>query len=161
MIAVAAMATNRVIGADGHMPWHLSEDLRWFKEVTMGGTLLMGRVTFESIGRPLPGRRTVVLSRREDLEIPGVFVIQDLGMLRSLPPQGEVFVVGGAAVYEATLPYCRELYLTEILKEYPGDRTFPEFENLFRFSSVVRELTAMRIVRYVNDSAKELPLAAK
>lgn len=157
MIAVAAMAANRVIGAEGRMPWHLPEDLRWFKDLTMGGTLLMGRVTFESIGRPLPGRRTVVLSRRGGLAIPGVVVIGDLGALRTVPPQGDVFVVGGEQIYRATLPYCRELYLTEIRREYPGDRMFPAFEGMFRFSSVVRESPDMRMVRYVNDAPKELP----
>ncbi|MFM8887782.1 MAG: dihydrofolate reductase, partial [Chthoniobacterales bacterium] len=99
MIAVAAMAANRVIGADGKIPWHLPEDLRWFKELTMGGTLLMGRVTYDSIGKPLPGRKTIVMSRREGLAIPGVQVIRDLSGLQSIEIQGEVFVVGGSEVY--------------------------------------------------------------
>lgn len=159
MIAVAAMAANRVIGAEGKMPWHLPEDLQWFKELTMGGTLLMGRVTFESIGCPLPGRRTVVLSHRERLVLPGgVVAIRNLAALRTLPTQGAIFVVGGAAVYQATLPYCRELYLTEIRQDYSGDRMFPAFENMFRFSSVVRESPALRIVCYVNDTVQQLPL---
>ncbi len=159
MIAVAAMAANRVIGSDGRIPWHLPEDLRWFKELTMGGTLLMGRVTFDSIGRPLPGRKTVVLSRKADLEIPGVDVIHGLGALRSLPVQGDVFVVGGAELYRIALPYCRDLYLTEILREFSGDRKFPPFEDLFRFSSVLRETPHMRVVRYINDEVLELPPA--
>lgn len=157
MIAVAAMAANRVIGARGKIPWHLPEDLRWFKELTMGGTLLMGRVTFESIGRPLPGRDTIVLSRRRGLEIPGVRAISSLSELHGMPIKGEIFVVGGAEVYRAALPYCRDLYLTEVRREVEGDRKFPVFEDIFRFSSLVLETPGIRIVRYVNDEVRELP----
>ena len=121
MIAVAAMATNRVIGADGKIPWHLPEDLRWFKELTMGGTLLMGRVTYDSIGRPLPGRKTIILSRQDGLQVPGVGVIRDLSKLRGAETQGEIFVVGGAEVYRVTLPFCRDLYLTEVHMDVDGD----------------------------------------
>lgn len=157
MIAVAAMAANRVIGDRGKIPWHLPEDLRWFKELTMGGTLLMGRVTFDSIGKPLPGRETIVMSRQDGLEIAGVRVIRDLSGLTRVPVPGEVFVVGGSEVYRAALPYCRDLYLTEVLREVEGDRKFPVFEDLFRFSSVLRESPEMRIVHYVNDEVRALP----
>lgn len=161
MIAVAAMASNRVIGADGKIPWHLPEDLRWFKELTMGGTLLMGRVTFDSIGRPLPGRRTIVLSRQQGLVLPGITVIGSLGELRNAGVQGEVFVVGGAEIYRIALPYCRDLYLTEVKREVEGDRRFPVFEDLFRFSSVLRDTPEMSIVHYVNDEVRELPPAGQ
>lgn len=157
MIAVAAMAANRVIGAKGQIPWHLPDDLRWFKELTMGGTLLMGRVTFDSIGRPLPGRETIVLSRSEGLVIPGVQVIRSLHELRSARVQGEIFVVGGADIYRIALPFCRDLYLTEVKRDAAGDRKFPVFEDLFRFSAVLRETPEMRIVHYVNDEVRELP----
>jgi dihydrofolate reductase len=157
MIAVAAMATNRVIGADGKIPWHLPEDLRWFKELTMGGTLLMGRVTYDSIGRPLPGRKTIILSRQDGLQVPGVEVIRDLSRLRGAETQGEIFVVGGAEVYRVTLPFCRDLYLTEVRRDVDGDRRMPVFEDLFRFSAVLRETPEMRIVHYVNDEVRELP----
>jgi len=157
MIAVAAMAANRVIGADGKIPWHLPEDLRWFKELTMGGTLLMGRVTYDSIGRPLPGRETVVMSRAAGLQIPGLQVIRDLSGLQSAKIKGEVFVVGGAEIYRATLPYCRDLYLTEVLRDVEGDRRMPVFEDIFRFSSLLRETPDLRIVHYVNDEVRELP----
>ncbi len=157
MIAVAAMAVNRVIGHSGRIPWHLPEDLRWFKELTMGGTLLMGRVTYESIGRPLPGRQTIVLSRREGLQIPGVAVIRDLSQLRQAAGTGEVFVVGGAEIYRVALPYCRDLYLTEVRREVDGDRQMPVFEELFRFSAQLRETPEMRIVHFVNDEVRNLP----
>lgn len=157
MIAVAAMSRNRVIGADGKIPWHLPEDLRWFKELTTGGTLLMGRVTFDTIGRPLPGRETIVMSRRPGLEIPGVQVIRDLSGLRSARIKGDVFVVGGSEIYRIALPYCRDLYMTEVLRDVEGDRYFPVFEDLFRFSSILRETPEMRIVHFVNDEVRELP----
>jgi len=157
MIAVAAMASNRVIGAAGRIPWHLPEDLRWFKELTMGGTLLMGRVTYDSIGRALPGRRTIVLSRQDGLAIAGVQVIRDLSGLRDAEIQGEIFVVGGAEIYRVALPYCRDLYLTEVAGDVEGDRRMPVFEDLFRFSAVLRETPEMRIIHYVNDEVRELP----
>jgi len=157
MIAVAAMAANRVIGAAGKIPWHLPEDLRWFKELTMGGTLLMGRVTYDSIGKVLPGRTTIVLSRQEGLQIPGVQVIRDLSGLRGADVQGEIFVVGGAEIYRVALPYCRDLYLTEVRAETEGDRRMPVFEDIFRFSAVLRETPEMRIVHYVNDEVRDLP----
>ena len=157
MIAVVAMSTNRVIGADGKIPWHIPEDLRWFKEVTMGGILLMGRVTYESIGKPLPGRTTVVLSRNRDLCIPGVEVIHSLDELRGVAAGRPIFSVGGAEIFRITLPYCRALYLTEVKREMAGDRKFPVFEDLFRFSSVLRDTPDLRIVHYVNDEVLELP----
>ena len=157
MIAVAAMASNRVIGAEGRIPWQVPEDLRWFKELTIGGTLLMGRVTFESIGRALPGRETIVMSRKENCQIPGVQVIRDLSGINSARVVGDIFVVGGAEVYRVALPYCRDLYLTEILQEVEGDRTMPVFSDFFRFSSVLRETPELRIVHYVNDEVRELP----
>jgi len=157
MIAVVAMASNRVIGAGGRIPWHIPEDLRWFKEITMGGALLMGRVTYESIARPLPGRTTVVLSRNRDLSIPGAQVIHGLDELRGAAAGRQVFVVGGAEIYRIALPYCRDLYLTEVKQEVVGDRRFPVFEDLFRFSSVLRDTPDLRIVHYVNDEVLELP----
>ncbi|MBJ7325774.1 MAG: dihydrofolate reductase [Chthoniobacterales bacterium] len=157
MTAVAAMAINRVIGADGKIPWHLPEDLRWFKELTTGGTLLMGRVTFESIGKPLPGRTTIVMSRQPGLVLPGVQVIRDLSALQNAETTGEIFVVGGAEIYRIALSYCRDLYLTEVNREAAGDRKFPVFEDLFRFSAVLRETGDLRIVHYVNDEVRPLP----
>lgn len=125
MIAlIAARATNGVIGADGTLPWRLPDDLRRFKTLTMGHTLLMGRRTWESIGRPLPGRTTMVLSRQVTLAPPGVTVVHDLaeGLARAA---GDVFVVGGASVYAAALPEATRLYLTEVHADVPGDVHFP------------------------------------
>ena len=123
----------------------------------MGGTLLMGRVTYDSIGKPLAGRATIVMSRQDGLVIPGVQIIRDLSGLSAVPVQGEIFVVGGSEVYRVALPYCRDLYLTEVQREVTGDRKFPVFEDLFRFSSVLRETPDLRIVHYVNDEVRPLP----
>ena len=124
------MARNRVIGAAGQIPWHLPEDFKWFKQITMGGTLLMGRKTFESIGRPLPGRQTVVLSH-QPLHWPGVQVIPSLeGSGLDLASE-TLFLCGGAQLYQAFLPLCSELLLTLVEDTPAGDAFFPPFESLF------------------------------
>ncbi len=132
MIAVVAMARNRVIGADGSIPWHLSEDLKFFKRLTLGHVVVMGRKTYESIGRPLPGRENWVLTSgkldgnpaqdsphifRHPEEIPDV-----------VPDGRKIFVIGGAGVYAALLPRCKELYLTRVDLEVVGDTLFPPYE---------------------------------
>lgn len=131
LIAIAAMSGNRVIGRAGALPWHHPEDLRFFKRTTLGHPVLMGRATYESIGRPLPGRQNIVLSRtlapRE-----GITVIRDLAQLeQACPPDSTVFVIGGAQVYQALLPRCAELYLTLVRGAHEGDAFFPPFEHLF------------------------------
>src|SRR5262245_13536084 len=105
------MSENRVIGAGGHIPWHLPEDFKWFKQITMGHTLVMGRRTFESIGRPLPGRRTVVLSRG-GFRHPEVLTVGSLNELERLERDGDLFICGGAEIYAQALPRCSELFLT-------------------------------------------------
>lgn len=146
-IAIAAMAENRVIGRDNTIPWHLPEDFRWFKETTMGGTLLMGRKTFESIGRPLPGRRTVVLSR-SGFTVPACPTITSVEQLDFLPPHGSVFVCGGARIYESLLPRCSELLLTRVKRTVEGDAFFPPFEHLFSRSEVLRDTPDFTIERW-------------
>ncbi|HLT97331.1 MAG TPA: dihydrofolate reductase, partial [Acidimicrobiia bacterium] len=96
---VAAVARNGVIGLDGDIPWHLPDDLRRFKEMTMGGTLVMGRKTYESIGRPLPGRRTIVISGNPDLRIDGVETASSLEEALAMAGDSEIFVVGGGEIY--------------------------------------------------------------
>lgn len=121
------MATNRVIGINGHMPWHLSADLKKFRQITMGNPILMGRKTYQSIGRPLPGRRNIVISRNCDYKIDGCDVFQNIQTaLDSCKTEAEVFVIGGAAFYEAMLPKADFLYLTEINQAFDGDTYFPE-----------------------------------
>lgn len=131
---VAAYAANRVIGADGGIPWHIPEDFAHFKQVTMGGVLLMGRATYESIGRPLPGRETVVVTRdpswsaREHAD--QVRVVHDLdeglALAHSLP--GEVYVSGGQQIYAQALPLATHQILTEVDLEVDGDTFYPDFD---------------------------------
>lgn len=147
--AIAAMSLNRVIGRDNRIPWHLPEDFRWFKEKTMGGTLVMGRRTFQSIGRPLPGRTTVVLSR-SGFHAPGVHSVPSLGALESLELPPPVFVCGGAEVYRQALPLCRDLFLTVVQREVEGDAFLPPFEEQFELVGTLRETADFKVLHYRN-----------
>ncbi|MCX8155283.1 MAG: dihydrofolate reductase [Verrucomicrobiae bacterium] len=158
LTAIAAMAANRVIGCQGRLPWHLPEDFQWFKSVTMGHVLVMGRKTFESIGRPLPGRDTVVISR-SGFRHPGVTVIQDLRELAGWPEPRRFFICGGAQIYALALPFCAELFLTQVLRPAEGEVLFPPFEDRFTPAEVVRETGDFRILRYVNQSPERLTAA--
>jgi dihydrofolate reductase len=122
---VAAVACNGVIGLDGDIPWHLPDDLRRFKEMTMGGTLVMGRKTYESIGRPLPGRRTIVISRNPDLRIDGVETASSLDEALAMADDSEIFVVGGGEIYRQALDVADALEITEVDLEPEGDTYFP------------------------------------
>src|SRR5882762_7410123 len=124
------MSLNRVIGAGNKIPWHLPEDFKWFKQLTTGNIIVMGRKTFESIGRPLPNRETVVLSRSQ-FSFPGVRTISDLSELDLNNDSREVFICGGAQIYQQTLPLCSDLYLTLVKREVAGDAFFPPFEDQF------------------------------
>lgn len=125
------MASNRVIGRDGKLPWHLPEDLKFFKRTTLGHPILMGRKTFDSIGKPLPGRNNIVLSRTMQPR-EGVEVIRDISELPRVCGDAEkVFLIGGAQLFAELLPRCSGLYLTWIEQEYEGDVMLPPFEHLF------------------------------
>lgn len=137
LTAIVAMSSNRVIGKDGTLPWHIPEDLKFFKKTTLGHPILMGRKTFESIGRPLPGRRNIVLSRtmapREGVEVIGS--IDEL-----ICADGEkVFLIGGAQLFESLLPQCAGMFLTWIEQPYEGDVFFPPFEHLFAAPEVIEK----------------------
>jgi len=133
LCAIAAMAKNRVIGNGNAIPWHIPDDFKFFKQTTMGGILLMGRKTFESIGHPLPGRVTVVLSRASVpvAETENLFWISDISELEKIAPERKIFVAGGAEIYRQFLPHCAELFLTSVDAEPAGDAFFPEFEPFF------------------------------
>lgn len=131
---IAAMSRNRVIGVDNQLPWYLPEDLKFFKVMTQGKPLVMGRKTFESIGRPLPGRRNIVITRDPNFEHPGVSVCHDLVSALDLADQQaiidgveEIMVMGGAQIYAQALSYASRLYLTEVDITLEGDAFFPEF----------------------------------
>jgi dihydrofolate reductase len=122
---IAAVARNGVIGADGDIPWHLPEDFAHFKATTLGHTLVMGRATYESIGRPLPGRTTIVVTRDPDWSADGVLVAHSLKEALTIAGDAEVFVAGGATVYEAALPYADVQLLSEVDLEPEGDTFYP------------------------------------
>ena len=127
--AIVAMAANRVIGANNQLPWRLPADLARFKRLTMGHTLLVGRKTYESIGRPLPGRTFVVVTRQRDYAPAGVKVAHTVDEALALAQaQDEVFVAGGAEIYAQTMDRLNRLYLTRIERDVPGDTYFPEVD---------------------------------
>lgn len=119
--AVVAMANNGTIGREGALPWHLRADLQLFRRLTMGHALLMGRKTYESIGKPLPGRDTFVLTKQANLEIPGVKTIRSVEEAYGVLGAKILFVVGGAEIYHQLLPMCQVVHLTRVLAEPHGD----------------------------------------
>jgi dihydrofolate reductase len=160
LIAIAAMANNRVIGKDGGLPWHLPCDLQFFKQTTMGHPVLMGRHTFESIesklGKPLPGRRNIVLSHTMPARA-GVDVIRDISELEGLPDlAAPVYLIGGAQLYGQLLPQCDELLLTYLETPYEGDVFFPAFEGDFALKEVLLHADDYEIRRYKRSNVTAL-----
>jgi dihydrofolate reductase len=125
---LAAVGANLVIGRDGQMPWHLPEDLAHFKAVTMGYTMVMGRKTYDSIGRALPGRRTIVITRQPGWHAPSVEVAHSLPEALALAGPADVFVIGGSEVYREAMPYADQMLLTEVEQSPEGDAFFPAFQ---------------------------------
>jgi dihydrofolate reductase len=123
---IVAVATNGVIGRDNKMPWHLSEDLKYFKRVTMGKSVVMGRKTFESIGKPMPGRPNIVISRDLSWSAEGVRVARSIDEALALAEGGEIMVIGGAEIFKAIAPLAQRLYYTEVKRAYEGDAFFPK-----------------------------------
>ena len=188
MKAIAAMSLNRVIGNGGQIPWHLPEDFKWFKQLTTGGIVLMGRKTFLSLPKPLPNRTNVVFTRAPRMlaHEPGftercgvkpvvghwtarlrrgpaqlgfekianreVWLVRSvarfLAALKKHKPQREVFVIGGAQIYDRLLPLCSDLYLTVVPRIVEGDALFPEFEHLFDFADVPLKTADFEVRHY-------------
>lgn len=148
MIAIVAMALNRVIGRDGGLPWKLKGELAFFKRTTMGHVVVMGRRTYESIGRPLPGRENVVISR-SIAEIEGVRVVGSPEQVMEAGDGRATFVIGGAEIYRALLPRCEEVLLTVVLREVEGDTFLPVFEDDFRQVEVVERGEGWEVRRLV------------
>ena len=125
---IVAMSKNRVIGKDNVMPWHLSDDLKNFKKITMGKTIIMGRRTYDSIGKALPGRKNVILSR--NLKDKDILVFDNLeNALVNVGHDEEIFIIGGQDIYSQTINKANKLYLTTINDEIEGDKFFPDFDN--------------------------------
>ncbi len=128
---IVAMAENRVIGDKGLMPWHLSADLKKFKKITTGFPIVMGRKTYESIGRPLPDRTNIIISNNTDYQPDGCLVFNDMSnaLTHACQLAGEVFIIGGSTLYEALLPVADTLYITQIHQDFSGDTCFPAFDS--------------------------------
>jgi dihydrofolate reductase len=126
--AVAAMTRNRVIGKDGAMPWHLPEDLKFFKRLTSGHPIIMGRKTWDSLGRALPNRRNIILSRKLAEAPAGAELIHIVDALDALHLEGNVYVIGGEEIFRLLLPQCESVYLTQLNFDSEGDTFFPVFE---------------------------------
>ena len=187
--AIAAMSLNRVIGAQGKIPWYLPDDFKWFKQMTMGHVIVMGRKTFESIGDPLPSRKNLVLTRhpqsliKKHPEIFGqyhewrggkflkrpyqfhfsklgekveteIFIFSSLDKLNPEEFPNDIFICGGAQIYEEALPRCSDLYLTVVKREVEGDAFFPPFENKFKLVEEIRDTPEFKIQRYQHRSLK-------
>jgi dihydrofolate reductase len=126
---IVARARNGVIGRDGTLPWRLPEDLAHFKRTTMGHPIVMGRRTWHSIGRPLPGRRSIVISRDADLKLEGAEAVTSIeAALARCADADEVFIIGGAQIYALALPRADRVYATEIDADFPGDTCFPSLD---------------------------------
>lgn len=128
---IVAMAKNRLIGQDNQMPWHLPDDLKYFKAQTLNKPILMGRKTFESIGaKPLPKRRNIVITRDKDFQADGVEIFHDLKhALNALQTCDEIMIIGGAQIYQQMLPNAQRLLITEVDIELNGDAYFPEWDH--------------------------------
>ena len=126
---IVAMAENRVIGRNNSLPWRLPEDLKHFRRLTMGHPIIMGRKNYQSIGRPLPGRTNIVVTRAHDFAAPGCIVVHSVdAALDSARGDSEPFIIGGAEIYTQTLGQARRLYLTLVHADVPGDVRFPALE---------------------------------
>ena len=142
---VWAMAQNRIIGRNNNLPWHLPEDLKYFKRINLGKPVIMGRKTFESIGKPLPGRTNIVVTRNADFSAEGVKTVNSLSAAKALCESigeidgiSEAMVIGGAEIYTQAMPVADRLYLTEVHANVDGDTFFPEFDRSL-WKEVARE----------------------
>jgi dihydrofolate reductase len=155
LTAIVAMTPDRVIGRAGALPWHMPEDLAFFKRVTSGHPIVMGRKTYESIGRPLPKRRNIVLTRDGSWAAPGVEVIRHPSELRGLPGlDGTVFIIGGSEIYAAFLPEIDDLLVSHVFEEHAGDTRFPEFESAFPESELLESHQGFEVRRWTRRSSQ-------
>ena len=142
---LVAMAQNRTIGINNTLPWHIPEDLKRFKALTMGHHMIMGRKTFDSIGKPLPGRTTVIVTRNRELRIAGCVIAHTLEeAIAACAGDDEIFIIGGAELFASALLLANRLYLTEIKQDVDGDVFFPTFDKSV-WVEVARETRSQKI----------------
>lgn len=141
-VGVVAMANDRGIGYRGGLPWHLPDDLKTFKRITMGHPILMGRKTYESIGKPLPGRQNIVLTRDASWRADGVEVIHSIDEIAGLSLQDpEVMIIGGAEIFSLFLPLMEKMWVSHVQDEYPADTFLPEFEGYLPHAHLEEKFT--------------------
>jgi len=127
---VVAISENNAIGKDNQLLWHLPADLKHFKNITTGHTIIMGRKTYDSIGKPLPNRRNIIITRQTGLQLEGVEVVNSLEEALALcENEAEIFVIGGAEIYRHAISICHRIYLTRVHQEFEADAFFPELDN--------------------------------
>jgi dihydrofolate reductase len=143
--AIVAMSLNRAIGKDNKLPWHLPKDLKWFKKLTTGNVIIMGRKTWESIGKPLPNRESIVVSRTD---IPDVRTVRNLSEINPNADSREYFIIGGAQLFREALPLCSDLYLTLVKREVAGDVFLDPFEEKFSLSETIQDTPEFCILHY-------------
>ena len=148
--AIVAVSQNGVIGKNGDLPWRLAEDLKWFKKITMGHVVLMGRKTWDSLPFPLPGRKNWVISRslekKEGMQVFGSIEEAE----ENHDPEEQIFVIGGGEIYAQTLAKCREIYVTEVLQSVEdGDAFFPSIEEDFKVDEILDENEAFILRRWI------------
>ncbi len=143
------MSLNRIIGCDNKIPWNIPEDFKWVRQNTIGQVIVMGRKTYESIGRPLPGRENIVISRTMP-PTPGITVLGSLDEVENIKTEKEIWLFGGAQIYQQGLPRCADLYLTIIQQEVKGDTHFPKFEPPFQLKKILRQQPEFIIKHYIN-----------
>lgn len=155
---IAAIAENCVIGVNGYLPWHLPEDLHHFRRLTRGHSVIMGHRTFSEIGKPLPDRQNIILSRDPAFAPSGCLVARSLPEAISLARSAEIFIAGGASVYAEALPLCDRLYITEIAAAFVGDTFFPPFDKT-EFDRIEEERIAgtppYRYVTYIRKKTEQ------
>jgi dihydrofolate reductase len=141
------MSLNRVIGKDGKIPWHIPEDFQWFRKATTGQAILMGRKTYESLGRPLPNRRNLVVTHAKELG-EGIEIVASLETFRPEEYPCDVWVIGGAEIYRQMLGRCEDLYLSIIPRVVEGDTFFPDFESDFELAETTLKHPEFEVRRY-------------
>jgi len=147
--AVVAMAHDRAIGKDGTMPWQLPEDLKVFRRLTVGHPIVMGRKTYESIGRPLPKRQNIIITRQKDLLIEGCEIIHNIEELKELNLiNSEVMIIGGSEIYSLMLPYISTLWISQVKGDFEADTYFPEFKSDFIHSELKESFDSFDLLRY-------------
>lgn len=146
--AIAAMTADHVIGINNKIPWNLPEDMKFFRKSTVGASVFMGRNTFNSIGRPLPNRTNIVLSNNF-IDTTGIISIKSPEDLLDLDINKDLWIIGGAKIYELMLPACEELIISKVFTDYAGDTFFPKFEDDFVLADVVEMHDNFRVERFV------------